>query len=166
MSESLAVLFAQDHRRLDAILAAAKHALRAGDIALGAARFSDFRDGLERHIVAEEEILFPVFESRTGRAGCGPTHVMHLEHEEIRALMAVIGSGLERGGDDARTTPLAALTARIYAHNGKEERILYPLIEQAARETDAVEALLHRVRLVMGAPATPRASAAATGAGS
>ena len=145
MPEPLAQRFTEDHRRLDTILAAAKHALRAGDVALAAARFADFRAGLERHIVAEEEILFPVFESHVGRAGCGPTQVMRLEHAELRALMAEVAAGLAGGGGgDARAMPLAALTARIYAHNGKEERILYPAIERAARETDAFEGLLER----------------------
>jgi hemerythrin-like domain-containing protein len=132
---------------LDAILAAAKQSLRSGDVAQGFARFSEFRDGLERHIAAEEEVLFPVFESFTAAgARGGPTHVMRLEHSEIRRLMAEIASELERGGENGHTTPLAALTARIYAHNGKEERILYPAMDQAARDADALEALLRRIR--------------------
>lgn len=147
MPESLAQLFTHDHRRLDAILAETKQALRTGDVARAAARFSEFRSGLERHILAEEEVLFPMFESAAGRAGCGPTRVMRLEHAEILGLMAEIATGLERGGEDARAIPMAALTARIYAHNGKEERILYPAIEKAAVDADALEGLLSRVQL-------------------
>lgn len=144
--ESLTHLLSLDHRRLDAILAAAKQSLHAGDIARGFARFSEFRNGLERHIAAEEEVLFPVFEALIGGPGNGPTHVMRLEHSEIRRLMAEIVSELERGGGDGRATPLAALTARIYAHNGKEERILYPAMDQATRDAGALDALLHRIR--------------------
>jgi hemerythrin-like domain-containing protein len=144
--ECLTHLLSLDHRRLDAILAAAKQSLHSGDIVRGFARFSEFRDGLERHIAAEEEVLFPMFEALTGGAGGGPTHVMRLEHREIRRLMGEIASELERHGGDGHTTPLAALTARIYAHNGKEERILYPAMDQAARDADALEALLRRIR--------------------
>ena len=142
-SASLAHLLAHDHRRLDAGLVAAKESLRAGDVAGGSARFSEFRDGLERHIAVEEEILFPAFEALAGGAARGPLHVMRMEHGEIRTLMAEIAAALE-GGAEARATPLAALTARLYAHNGKEERILYPAIDKAAREAHALEALLHR----------------------
>jgi hypothetical protein len=60
-----------------------------------------------------------------------------------------VASSLERGDEEMHVTPLAALTARIYAHNGKEERILYPAIEQAARDADALEALLHRTLLAL-----------------
>ena len=87
-----------------------------------------------------------MFESLTVSAGGGPTHVMRVEHSELRRLMAEIVSELERGGDGGPTTPLAALTARIYAHNGKEERILYPALEQAARDTDELEPLVRRIR--------------------
>ena len=59
--------------------------------------------------------------------------------------MAEVASNLERGGDERHTTPLAALTARVYAHNGKEERILYPATDQAARDADALEALVRRI---------------------
>jgi iron-sulfur cluster repair protein YtfE (RIC family) len=149
-SESLTGLLGLDHRRLDAILAAAKQSLRAGDIARGLARFREFRDGLERHIAAEEEVLFPVFETLTGVIGGGPTHVMRLEHGEIRRLMAEIASELERGSAHGHMTPLAALTARIYAHNGKEERILYPVMDQAAREAGTLEALLQRSMQFVG----------------
>ena len=144
--ESLTHLLSLDHRRLDAILAAVKQALRSGDIAQGFARFSQFREGLERHIAFEEGVLFPVLEPLSAGAGGGPTHVMRLEHSEIRRLIAEIASELERGGHDGHTTPLAALTARIYAHNGKEERILYPAMDQAAREADALEPLLRQLR--------------------
>jgi hypothetical protein len=71
---------------------------------------------------------------------------MRLEHSEIRRLMAEIASELERGGDEEHTTPLAALTARIYAHNGKEERILYPAMDRSVRAADALEALLLQLR--------------------
>jgi len=47
-------------------------------------------------------------------------------------------------------TPLGALTARIYAHNGKEERILYPATDKAARDADALEALVQRIRPALG----------------
>ena len=141
--ESVTHLLSLDHRRLDAILAGAKQSLRAGDVARGLARFSEFREGLERHIATEEEVLFPVFEALTGATGGGPTHVMRMEHSEICRLMATVVSELERGGDQGHITPLPA---RIYAHNGKEERIVYPALDQAARDANALEEVIRRIR--------------------
>ncbi len=132
------------------MLAEAKRSWAAGDLARAAARFSAFRSGLEHHIGVEEEVLFPVFEALTGAAGRGPTNVMRMEHTEIRRLMAKVAALLERGGDVGRSTPLGALTARIYAHNGKEERILYAATDKAARDADALEALVRRIRAALG----------------
>ena len=141
-------LLGRDHRRLDAILADAKRCLSAGELSRAAARFAEFQAGLERHIAAEEEILFPAFESLTGSAGGGPIHVMRLEHVELRKLMQEVAERLEGGREEGNAPPLAALTARIYAHNGKEERILYPAIDQAARSAATLDDLLRRLAML------------------
>jgi iron-sulfur cluster repair protein YtfE (RIC family) len=143
--EGLTQLLGLDHRRLDGILADAKRRLVAGDLARARVRFAEFRSGLEHHILVEEEIVFPAFEALCGPAAGEPTRVMRAEHVEIRRLMAEVAASLERGSVDGRTTPLAALTARIYAHNGKEERILYPAADRVAAEAGASEALVARV---------------------
>lgn len=144
-AESVTQLLSDDHRRLDAILADAKRCLAVGDLRRAAARFAAFRGGLEHHIAAEEEILFPAFESLTDSTR-GPTEVMRVEHVELRRLMAEVAACLERGGDASNAPPLAALTARIYAHNGKEERILYPATDQAARDASGLEELVRRLQ--------------------
>jgi hemerythrin-like domain-containing protein len=145
-TDSVTEIFSLDHRRLDAILADAKRGLAAGDIAQASERFSEFRSGLERHIAVEEEVLFPAFEALAGAAAARPTEVMRREHVELRRLMAEVSAQLERGGEPGHATPFAALTALVYAHNGKEERILYPATDAAAQKADALEALVERVR--------------------
>ena len=143
---SVSELLGSDHRRLDAILAEVKRALAAGDLAGAAARFSAFREGLERHIVAEEQVLFPAFESATGLSGGGPTQVMRAEHAELRRLLDELAASLPRAGDDERTSLLGVLTGLIRAHNGKEERILYPMTDQALRDAPEREEVLQRLR--------------------
>lgn len=145
-AETVTEILSHDHRRLDAILAEAKRSLVAGELARAEARFAEFRAGLERHIVAEEEILFPAFEALTG-VRSGPTEVMRVEHVELRRLMAEIAARLGGGGDEGHATPLAALTARLYAHNGKEERILYPASDRAASEAGTLGELVQKLRL-------------------
>jgi hemerythrin-like domain-containing protein len=143
---SVSELLGSDHRRLDAILAEVKRALAAGDLAGAAARFSAFREGLERHIVAEEQVLFPTFERATGLSGGGPTQVMRAEHAELRRLLDELAASLARSSDDERTSLLGVLTGLIRAHNGKEERILYPMTDQALRDAPEREEVLRRLR--------------------
>jgi iron-sulfur cluster repair protein YtfE (RIC family) len=144
--ETLSDLFGRDHRRLDSLLADSKRALAAGETARAAPLFTAFREGLERHIVAEEEILFPAFEELTGVVA-GPTRVMRAEHADIRQLLDEIASRMERGSQGGYTGPLASLTALLYAHNGKEERILYPATDRAASGAGRLEDLLAKIRL-------------------
>jgi len=140
-------VLSRDHRRLVAPVAHAKRALAAGAPALGAERFAAFRDGLERHMVAEEEVLFPAFESLTGMAA-GPTQVMRNEHEQMRHLLGAIAARLDQEAEaPAHTTPLAELTALLYAHNGKEERILYPTTDRAASAAGTLESLVEKLAL-------------------
>jgi len=143
VGDSVTRLLGDDHRRLDQRFAEAKRALAGGDAAGAARAFAEFRAGLERHIALEEQVLFPIFERLTGTAGGGPTHVMRVEHTEMKKLMAEISSALERGSAAAElTSPFAYLTARLQAHNGKEERILYPAADHAAGEAGELDGLL------------------------
>ena len=58
----------QDHDRLDGLFKDFQSA-KAGDPAKAKALFSEFKRSLQRHIIWEEEILFPRFERRTLSAG-------------------------------------------------------------------------------------------------
>jgi iron-sulfur cluster repair protein YtfE (RIC family) len=142
--DSVSELLGADHGRLDFVLADVKRLLAAGQLALASTSFAAFRDDLERHIAAEEEVLFPAFERSSGLVG--PIHVMREEHLEIRQLMAEVAASLAGGAAGCRATPLAALTARIFAHNGKEERILYPMADQSVATAEARAALVERLR--------------------
>lgn len=139
-------LLGADHGRLDVIFADVKRTLADGDVAAARVRFGEFCEGLEHHIEAEEQVLFPVFEEMAGAAQGGPTAVMRAEHLELKKLMAEVACGLETVPEEGLTTPLAALTARIYAHNGKEERILYPTTDRLAREAGTLDELMSRLR--------------------
>ena len=144
-SDSVTEFLGLDHRRLDTILADVKRWLAAADVPRAAERFSEFRAGLDHHIDAEEKVLFPAFEASTGTGAGGPTQVMRLEHIELRKLMAAVAGGLALDGAGV-STPMAALTARIYAHNGKEERILYPAADRAAGDASARRALVRELQ--------------------
>ena len=55
----------KDHDRLDKIFKEFRE-VKTNDRAKLIPLFHDFKTGLQRHIVWEEEILFPVFEDETG----------------------------------------------------------------------------------------------------
>ena len=61
-----------DHRRLDVVFAEVRQTLADGGVAAARLRFCELREGLEHHIEAGEQVLFPVFENTTGVAQGGP----------------------------------------------------------------------------------------------
>jgi iron-sulfur cluster repair protein YtfE (RIC family) len=120
--------FEADHERLDQIFKQFQKAKRAS-IADAKPFFKAFNNGLRRHIVWEESVLFPRFEGKTGMVGAGPTAVMRAEHRQIGGLLDSIHEKVRRG-DPASEREEEALLAILSAHNQKEEHILYPAIDQ------------------------------------
>ncbi|MCC6848660.1 MAG: DUF2249 domain-containing protein [Deltaproteobacteria bacterium] len=136
----------EDHERLDAIVPEVQALVRAGSLPEAGARFAEFTCGLGRHIEVEEQVLFPTFEELTGMSGGGPTFVMRDEHVEIRRLMDAT-TGALRAGDAAKAEEsLQRLTETLATHNMKEERMLYPMTDQALRDDQARDDLVKRLR--------------------
>ena len=144
-ADSVSELLGADHRRLDEVFADTKRLYAAGSIADAQARFAVFREGLLHHIEAEEQLLFPAFDELTGTTQGGPTAVMRSEHVELTKLMSELADTLTTAPEDG-TTPFASLTALIFAHNGKEERILYPTTDRLANESGGLADLVSRLR--------------------
>lgn len=137
-------LLIADHERLDALLAETKRHLQGDDRARARGSFATFREGLEHHIVVEEEVLFPAFERHVGGGGGGPTAVMRAEHGDIRRLLEEVALALEGAATPPPTAPLGELTAILEAHNGKEEQILYPMTERALADDASSRAEIAR----------------------
>lgn len=119
--------FSQDHDRLGELFRQFQ-TLKSSDYGKAVKAFEEFKAGLERHIVWEEEILFPAFEKKSGNSD-GPTEVMRWEHRQIRSFLNAIAEKL--AGEDGNTSmEEMGLHAMLTQHNQKEENILYPMIDQ------------------------------------
>jgi len=73
-------------------------------------------------------LLFPIWEEKTGMVEDGPTPMMRHEHSQIKQLLDAIhkkveGNNLETDQDEQ------ALLTLLGSHNRKEERALYPAID-------------------------------------
>jgi uncharacterized protein (DUF2249 family)/hemerythrin-like domain-containing protein len=134
-----------DHRRLDEILNRVIRGIDANDFSFASARFSEFSCGLDRHILIEEHVLFPVFERLTGRSG-GPTAVMRAEHSQIRELLSDVGHALDGQDGAAARTSIDALVEVLSSHNLKEERILYPMSDRAAGDAQKQHELVENLQ--------------------
>lgn len=134
MSDTVTAYYAKDHDRLDGLFKTFQSTKRT-DFPKAKEAFVRFKFGLQRHIVWEEDILFPFFEQKTGMKEGGPTAMMRMEHREIRdALESIHRKVAEKdpGSDEAEERLVTVLTQ----HNVKEEEILYPAIDRLLTEEE------------------------------
>lgn len=84
---------------------------------------------LRRHIYLEEEFLFPPLRE----AGMiAPVFVMVREHGQMWRILDALDAELADGVAAASVADLLReLQEQLQAHNPKEERILYPQVDQA-----------------------------------
>ena len=132
MSEqkTITAFFEQDHDRLDELFKTFQQ-LKRSDFAKAKEAFKEFKVGLQRHIVREEDLLFPLWEEKTGMTEDGPTVAMRAEHRRIgQQLEAIHGKVAEQNQDSDLEEQ--ALLDLLGSHNRKEERALYPAIDQVA----------------------------------
>ena len=135
-----------DHRRLDAILDdAARLAASPATAARALARYEEFQRGLTRHILVEEEILFPAFERASGMSGGGPTAVMRVEHVAIREILADLHAALSASDPGRFQYGVTDLVGVLSPHNMKEEHMLYPMSDQFAGDDRARAELVRRM---------------------
>jgi regulator of cell morphogenesis and NO signaling len=140
MSEQKAIteFFEQDHDRLDELFKTFQQ-LKRSDFPKAKEAFKGFKVGLQRHIVWEEDLLFSLWEKKTGMSDSGPTPAMRNEHRQIGQQLEAIHRKVANRNMDSDQEEQALLNL-LGSHNRKEERALYPAIDQvtSAEEREAV----------------------------
>jgi hemerythrin superfamily protein len=125
--KTITAFYEEDHDRLDELFKTFQMSKRL-DFAKAKEAFKEFKVGLQRHIVWEEELLFPMWEEKTGMIEDGPTPVMRFEHDQIKTLLEAIHLKMEQRNLDTDQDEQALVTL-LGSHNRKEERALYPAID-------------------------------------
>lgn len=141
----ITVFMEQDHDRLDDLFRSFQ-SMKRSEFDTAKQAFAEFVRGLQRHIIWEEEMLFPVFEAHTGVRESGPTAVMRLEHRRIKAALDKIHDQIARGVIETDEFE-KVLVETLAAHNQKEETILYPWIDDLLSEQEAKDLLARMMDL-------------------
>jgi regulator of cell morphogenesis and NO signaling len=139
MSETTVQLsLAQDHDRLDQLLDTYRR-LKRKDFAAAKQAFREFKFGLQKHIIFEETVLFPLFEDKSGMRGYGPTVVMRAEHRQIGALLEALHDKVRRQDVESEREE-EELRQALFLHNQKEENVLYPTLDRLTTEEERAKA--------------------------
>ena len=123
---TLSAALEREHEEIDAGLEQMQAGIEQGEVAIEP--FARAAAALRRHIYLEEEFLFQPL--RSGGL-VAPVLVMVREHGEIwRALDTIEAQLAEVTAPDDVNKAIAVLLGLLNEHNMKEERILYPVIDQ------------------------------------
>lgn len=127
---TITAFYEKDHDRLDELFKTFQ-TLKRSDFPKAKEAFKAFKVGLQRHIVWEEDLLFTLWEAKTGISEGGPTMVMRSEHRQIGQLLESIHEKVAAGNPDTDQEE-QWLVSMLGSHNMKEERVLYPSIDNVA----------------------------------
>lgn len=136
MTPSVTEYLSRDHVRLGLLIDRASTAMAEGRLAEARDGFRAFREALVRHLRLEDELVFPLFEVRTGLVGGGPTGVMHDEHRDIRGALERLDAALRSEDPAAFAQGQAFLHASLADHTAKEERVIYPMLDGLLSEQE------------------------------
>jgi len=117
------------HRECDDYFSEAETAVSKKDWALALIKWKSFAEELSEHFAQEEDTLFPEFEQATGMTA-GPTQVMRMEHQQMRALVQELDNALAAKAQEEYLGLSETLMVMMQQHNMKEEMMLYPMMAQ------------------------------------
>lgn len=137
-----------DHRQCDTRFVTVETAINRKDWDEAGKAFAVFARAMLAHFQAEEDVLFPAFENRTGMR-MGPTQVMRSEHAQMRELIEAARAALEARDADDYSGYAETLLIMMQQHNMKEENVLYPMCDQQLADAcpsllPEIEGVLHR----------------------
>lgn len=138
------LMMSENHRHCDDLFVAVEQAVNGGDWATAGVAFTNFSEAMLAHFDAEEAVLFPAFEARTG-SRMGPTQVMRNEHAQMRELIEAAGAALLARDADDYLGYAETVLIMMQQHNMKEENILYPMCDSHLSGTDVANGLSERL---------------------
>jgi hemerythrin-like domain-containing protein len=130
---SIREFMSQDHKDCDLLFAKTENAAASDDWKTAGETLAAFIYAMEHHFGVEEKHLFPAFEKATGVA-TGPTEMMRMEHDQMRALFAELQSALKEQQSEDFLGLSETLLILMRQHNIKEEQILYSIMDQRLSE--------------------------------
>jgi regulator of cell morphogenesis and NO signaling len=142
---SISGYFSWDHERLDQLLSELLRVVERSDLKHAEKAFGHYERGMRRHFHIEEDVVAQLYAfDRTGSAK-GPTSTLQSEHARILEHIDEMGQAIGAHDAPAFRAAYARLNALLPAHNAKEERVLYPLIDSLLGAVEA-ERLVARLR--------------------
>lgn len=124
---SIQTFFQQNDARLDDLFDRFQ-TLKRSDYAEAKDRFIEFKFDLQRHLVWEEDLLFPPWEEATGPIEGCLMKILRREHRQIADALEALHKKVQAADPESDEEEQALLTL-LSSHERKEESILYPVLD-------------------------------------
>lgn len=135
MTGSINSFLTEDHHRLDDLLEGFQ-VWKDNDHAKAKELLAQFMSALHRHLRWEEDVLFPMFEQKTGQTGL--TRTLFGEHQEIRQWLEALAEKVDQNDPDSSYEE-KSLVEELGGHNAREEYALYPELDKLLSEEERVQ---------------------------
>jgi iron-sulfur cluster repair protein YtfE (RIC family) len=129
---------AWDHDAQEDALIEARDAVDAAAFVVALEHFDHYRSRLQRHMRLEERVLFPLVEALTPHAALAVAEMRH-EHLHVQRLLAEARAALAASDAAAFHTAYDALGLVLLAHEAREERIVYPVLDRSLSPEQRVD---------------------------
>lgn len=134
----------KDHERLDKIFSEFKNSEHE-DIENAPKLLIEFKEGIERHIRWEEEILFPLVESKLNEKDPAIIKELLVQHKRIKEDVDDLYAYVN-GGKATNKVVENDLGQLLIYHDKMEEEGIYPWIDEFVDEKNR-ESALHKMML-------------------
>ena len=129
---------ADDNNRLEGLLGVFRQ-IKGKDSKKVADLFETIYAGLNRHILWEEKILFPLIEDRLGMGNMGRTDEMREDHRKIKEILRSIDEKTSRDLPIPDELDLGLINI-LTTHNQKEKETVYPILDNTLNESEKLKA--------------------------
>lgn len=139
---AIASYLGSDHQRCDELFILAETNVSNNCWDQAESCLAEFVEALERHFAMEEKVMFVEFERATG-SSAGPTAVMRMEHQQLRAIVALLQEALKARDAESYLGHSETLNTMMQQHNMKEESILYLMADRvlSGRQDEIIGAM-------------------------
>ncbi len=133
-----------DHKNFESTVYKCRTACDTSDWSSVRRLFGELSSSYESHVLIEEGVLFPAYESHPA-ATEGPTTSLKSDHEQIFRLLNHITDQLDQGSHDTLAEDFSLLYRIMIRHHEKEEEIFLPMASEALySDKDAILADLYK----------------------
>lgn len=138
MESEISKFLKRDHDQLDEIFSEFQKGKEEKDFVKARGYFIRFKCDLLHHMELEENVLFTIYEERSGNTKMGLTLIVRQEHDRLRQIICIIYDKILEDNFEIDEEEMELISV-LESHHMKEEASIYPAIDIVTTEEEKKE---------------------------